>query len=66
MKPYAIYQRGELHYLGMHVSEDDCWCVALGWPSPEEIEHAKRARAMICLPVRVLPINAGRTSKGQP
>ena len=27
MKPYAIYERGELHYIGLHASEDDCWRV---------------------------------------
>lgn len=61
MKPFAIYQRGELHYLGMHASEDDCWRVALGWPSDEEIAHAKGPRAMICLPVRVIPIHSQGT-----
>lgn len=61
MKPYAIYQRGELYYIGLHASADDCWRIALGWPSPEEIEQAQRVRAMVCLPVRVTPIHAGHT-----
>lgn len=57
--PYAIYQRGELYYLGLHDSEADCWRVALGWPGPEEIQYAKNVDAMICLKVRVQALSAG-------
>ena len=64
-KPYALYKRGELHYIGMHTDEADCWKVALGWPSPEEIEWAKKNEATICLPVRVTALRAsGEASNG--
>jgi hypothetical protein len=53
-KPFALYKKGELHYIGMHKDEADCWKVALGWPSPEEIEWEKKTNVLICLPVRVI------------
>lgn len=55
MKPYAIYRKGELHYLGLHESEADCWRVALGWPTVGEVEERKRA-GDLCLPVRVVAL----------
>lgn len=55
MRPYAIYVKGELRYLGLHASEADCWTVAKGWPSNNEIEQYKRA-GEICLPVRVVAL----------
>jgi len=53
-KPFALYKKGELHYIGIHKDEADCWKVALGWPSPEEIEWEKKTNVLICLPVRVI------------
>jgi len=42
--PYGVYDKLEcgLAYIGLHDSEEDVWRVFLGWPSAEEIEHAKR------------------------
>lgn len=55
-KPFAIYHRdGELAYLGLHKSADDCWRVALGWPSPEEIRAYRRKHGAVCIPVTVTP-----------
>lgn len=49
----------------MHTDEADCWKVALGWPSPEEIEWEKKEEATICLPVRVTALRAsGEASNG--
>lgn len=31
-----------LVYVGLHKDEEDTWKIFLGWPHPEEIEHAKR------------------------
>jgi len=41
-KPYAMTLNGRLYYIGMHTSDSDCWRIAWGWPSDEEIEEHKR------------------------
>lgn len=64
-RPFAIYKKGELHYLGMHKDEAACWHVALGWPSPEEIEWEKRTNGLICLPVRVIALSASTKESNQ-
>lgn len=64
IKPFALYKKGELHYLGMHKDEADCWKVALGWPSPEEIEWEKKTNGLLCLPVRVIALAGEAASKG--
>jgi len=52
-KPYAVVTTtGEIEYIGMHTSEDDCWCVFLGWPTVGEVGDAK-ARGLSCAPVIV-------------
>lgn len=63
MKPYAVYTKGELTYIGLHENEADCWKVALGWPSPQEIAEKKRLGAM-CLPVRVIAITKQEREHG--
>ena len=36
-RPYVLVGPDGVHYVGIHNSEDDCWKIALGWPSEEEI-----------------------------
>lgn len=52
-KPYAIVNHaGEIEYIGMHTSEDDCWRIYLGWPTVGEVRDAKD-RGLTCHPVVV-------------
>lgn len=55
-RPFAIYTKGELYYLGLHEDEASCWKVALGWPSEQEIQHFIAAQVAMCVPVRVDPV----------
>lgn len=41
-KPYAIVGPNGLHHIGLHHDENDCWRVALGWPTVGEVEAYKR------------------------
>lgn len=52
MRVFAIYEGPTLRYIGLHGSEDDCWRIFLGWPSPSEIINAK-LRGLTCEPVQV-------------
>jgi hypothetical protein len=40
-RPYVMTDKRGLRYIGLHTSEEDCWRVALGWPSDDEIEWHK-------------------------
>lgn len=52
-KPYAVVNAvGEIEYIGLHASEDDCWRIFLGWPTVGEVRDAK-ARGLTCVPVIV-------------
>lgn len=52
-KPYAVTNStGEIEYIGMHTSEDDCWHTYLGWPTVGEVRDAQ-ARGLSCCPVIV-------------
>lgn len=63
-RPFAIYRKGELHYLGLHKNESECWMVALGWPSAEEIEWHKKHHGDVCLQVRVIAMSKEGVSNG--
>lgn len=53
IRPYAITEpNGNLAYLGLHESEDDCWRIFLGWPTVGEVREAK-ARGLECVRVIV-------------
>lgn len=42
-RPFGLYSPNGCYYLGLHASHADCWQVALGWPSEEEIRNKKAA-----------------------
>ena len=47
MRTYVIASPQGIEYIGRHKSEGDCWFVALGWPSADEIS-AKEAAGWYC------------------
>lgn len=52
-KPYAVTNpAGEIEYIGLHTSADDCWRIYLGWPTAGEVRDAQ-ARGLSCHPVIV-------------
>ena len=40
-RPFVMVGPHGLAYVGIHASERDCWQVALGWPSDDEIAARK-------------------------
>ena len=40
--PYVLVGPKGVRYVGLHHNADDCWTVALGWPTDEEIAEYKR------------------------
>lgn len=42
MKPWAIFCGADLRYLTLSENEEGVWQEYLGWPTPEEIEEAKK------------------------
>lgn len=54
VEPYAIFDKdGRVVYVGLHGSDADCWQVYLGWPSDEEIDHARNVKREVCARVSV-------------
>lgn len=47
MRTYVLASAKGIEYIGRHKTEDDCWFVALGWPSADEIA-AKAAAGWYC------------------
>ncbi len=43
LRPFGLYSPEGCTYLGLHNSFADCWKVALGWPSDDEIAEHKAA-----------------------
>lgn len=43
--PWAIFSIDDVFWVGLAESESTAWTIALGWPSPDEIEDCK-ARGM--------------------
>ena len=52
--PFGIYDTKQcgMAHIGLYKSEADCWQVFLGWPSPEEIEHAT-SKGLRALPLTI-------------
>lgn len=40
-RPFVMVGPQGLAYVGLHSNEADCWQVALGWPSDDEIAERK-------------------------
>lgn len=41
LRSYALIGPNGWHYIGLHVSEEDCWRIALGWPTVGEVNSRK-------------------------
>lgn len=39
LKPYVITNNDGVQYIGLHVSEEDCWRIYLGWPTRGEVVY---------------------------
>lgn len=40
-RPFVMVGPKGVAHVGIHKDEADCWRVALGWPTAEEIRHAQ-------------------------
>lgn len=40
-KPYVICGPDGVEYVGLHVNEESCWSIFLGWPPQSEIDRYK-------------------------
>ena len=62
-RPFVMVSPQGLAYVGLHKDEADCWRVALGWPSDEEIA-ARKAEGYAVYPA-TLTWQAGAARKGE-
>ena len=62
-RPFVMVSPQGLAYVGLHTDESDCWQVALGWPSQEEID-ARKAEGYAVYPA-TLTWQAGAARKGE-
>ncbi len=47
-KTFVMVAPHGLEYVGLHRNENDCWQVALGWPSDDEIDWHKANGFYVC------------------
>lgn len=50
--PYVLYdtKAARLIHIGLYKDHDDCWGIALGWPTDQEIEEAKQS-GIVCVQI---------------